>query len=105
MARLLAAHSAVNARAHDDMTPLHFSASAGHIAVVRVLADGRAYLDATDGHGVTPLAAAARAGHAGAVAELLVHGALFGSALDAAAKGGDVSTIELLLGKGAPIWG
>lgn len=52
-------------------TPLHFACEQGRPAIVRQLLAAGAQPAATDGHGLTPMAMAARMGHAHVVAVLV----------------------------------
>ncbi len=56
-------------------TPLHYAASTGQVAVIRILLDANAYIDAESPNGTTPLMMAARYGTATAVEVLLREGA------------------------------
>ncbi len=56
-------------------TPLHYAASGGHVAVVRLLLEHHAYIDAISPNGTTPLMMASMYGSAAAVQALLEEGA------------------------------
>jgi ankyrin repeat protein len=56
-------------------TPLHYAATGGHVAVIRLLLDNHAYIDAASPNGSTPLMMAAMYGSASAVKLLLESGA------------------------------
>jgi ankyrin repeat protein len=56
-------------------TPLHYAATHGHIAVMRLLLDNYAYIDAASPNGTTPLMMAAQYGTTAAVQLLLDEGA------------------------------
>jgi hypothetical protein len=52
-------------------TPLHYAATRGHLAVMNLLLDEHAYIDAASPNGTTPLMMAAHYGTASAVKLLL----------------------------------
>lgn len=56
-------------------SPLHYAASSGHVAVMRLLLENDAYIDASSPNGSTPLMLAAMYGSASAVKLLLEEGA------------------------------
>ncbi len=56
-------------------TPLHYAATRGHLAVMRLLLDQHAYIDAESPNGTTPLMMAAHYGTPAAVKLLLEEGA------------------------------
>ncbi|MFZ2738338.1 MAG: ankyrin repeat domain-containing protein [Burkholderiaceae bacterium] len=56
-------------------TPLHYAATAGQVAVIRLLLENDAYIDASSPNGSTPLMLAAMYGTASAVKLLLEEGA------------------------------
>ncbi len=56
-------------------TPLHYAATGGHTAIVAMLLDAHAYIDAESPNGTTPLMMAAQYGTADAVRQLLEAGA------------------------------
>jgi ankyrin repeat protein len=70
--RLIKAGADVN---KTGWTPLHYAATAGNVAIVRVLLEQHAYIDAESPNGTTPLMMAARYGSPGAVKVLLEEGA------------------------------
>lgn len=82
-------------------TPLHYAAATGNDAIVRVLLDESAYIDAESPNKTTPLMMAARGGHILTVKLLLDEGAdlslkndLGMTALDFAEKGGFGDIVE-----------
>lgn len=86
-------------------TPLHYAASNGHLAVMDLLLDHHAYIDATSPNGTTPLMMAARYGSFAAAKFLLEAGAdprlkndLGLSAVDFARAVDRVDVIELIAG-------
>ncbi len=56
-------------------TPLHYAATGGHSAVIRLLLEKHAYIDAASPNGSTPLMMAAKYGNAAVVQQLLDAGA------------------------------
>lgn len=56
-------------------TPLHYAATGGHVAIVRMLLDSNAYIDAASPNGSTPLMMAAMYGTVDAVKVLVESGA------------------------------
>jgi hypothetical protein len=56
-------------------TPLHYAATGGHLAMIQLLLDNYAYIDAESPNGSTPLMMAASYGSAAAVKLLLDEGA------------------------------
>lgn len=56
-------------------TPLHYAATGGHVAIVRLLLDNNAYIDAASPNGSTPLMMAAMYGTVDAVKLLVESGA------------------------------
>ncbi|MCY0387930.1 ankyrin repeat domain-containing protein [Robbsia sp. Bb-Pol-6] len=72
---LLARGAPVRARGPGGMTFLHLAARAGAVPIITLLVDYDAQVNAVDEAGRTPLALAQEQGQAGAVRELLKHGA------------------------------
>jgi ankyrin repeat protein len=60
---------------HPGWTPLHYAATGGHVAIVQLLLDESAYIDAESPNGTTPLMMAARYGSPEAVKLLIEEGA------------------------------
>jgi ankyrin repeat protein len=56
-------------------TPLHYAATSGQAAIIAMLLDAHAYIDAESPNGTTPLMMAAQYGTAAAVRQLLEAGA------------------------------
>ncbi|SFU47778.1 hypothetical protein SAMN05216350_10275 [Polaromonas sp. YR568] len=56
-------------------TPLHYAATSGHVAIISLLLENSAYIDAESPNGTTPLMMAAMYGTAAAVKLLLEEGA------------------------------
>ena len=84
-------------------TPLHYAATNGHLAVMSLLLDENAYIDAASPNGTTPLMMAAQYGTVAAVNLLLEAGAdpmlkndLGLTAMDFAHRTGRAETAELL---------
>jgi ankyrin repeat protein len=84
-------------------TPLHYAATNGHVAVIELLLENNAYIDAESPNGTTPLMMAAHYGSAAAVQELLQAGAdptlknqLGLTAIDFAFRGGHQDSAELI---------
>ena len=91
-------------------TALYKAASGGHEAVVRLLLEKGADVNAQGGDYGNALQAASNGGHEGVVRLLLGKGANFnaqggayGNALQAASYGGDEAMVRLLLEKGADV--
>ena len=88
---------------HPGWTPLHYAATGGHAAIIQLLLDESAYIDAESPNGTTPLMMAARYGNEKAVQLLLNEGAdhqlknqLGLTALDFAVQGRRPESIKLL---------
>ena len=88
---------------HPGWTPLHYAATGGHTAIIQLLLDESAYIDAESPNGTTPLMMAARYGNEKAVQLLLNEGAdhqlknqLGLTALDFAVQGRRPESIKLL---------
>ena len=105
---LLGLSAAVDARAIDGMTALHWAVQRDALEMTAALLEAGADVGATNRYGVTPLTLAATNGHAAIVAALLAAGAdaktrLAGgeTALMTAARTGSVPVIDALLAAGA----
>jgi ankyrin repeat protein len=70
--RLIARGADVN---KPGWTPLHYAATGGHQAIIGMLLEAHAYIDAESPNGTTPLMMAAQYGTAAAVRQLLEAGA------------------------------
>ncbi|MEY2617428.1 MAG: hypothetical protein RL522_430 [Pseudomonadota bacterium] len=70
--RLIARGADVN---KPGWTPLHYAATGGHAAIIAMLLDAHAYIDAESPNGTTPLMMASQYGTAAAVRQLLEAGA------------------------------
>jgi ankyrin repeat protein len=70
--RLIARQADVN---KPGWTALHYAATGGHVAIIQMLLDAHAYIDAASPNGSTPLMMAARYGTVDAVKRLLNAGA------------------------------
>lgn len=88
---------------HPGWTSLHYAASGGHTAIIQLLLDQSAYIDAESPNGTTPLMMAARYGNEKAVQLLITEGAdwklknqLGLTALDFAVQGRRPEAIKLL---------
>ncbi|PUE63264.1 hypothetical protein B9Z45_00905 [Limnohabitans sp. 2KL-17] len=84
-------------------TPLHYAASGGHVAVIELLLENSAYIDAESPNGTTPLMMAAMYGSPEAVkvliqagADLTVKNQIGLSALDFAVRGQRQNAKELI---------
>lgn len=84
-------------------TPLHYAATGGHTAVLRLLLENHAYIDASSPNESTPLMMAAMYGNAAAVKVLLEAGAdsiiknsLGLTAIDFARRAGRLDSVELI---------
>lgn len=85
--------------------PLHYAASRGHLAVMTLLLDHHAYIDAASPNGTTPLMMAARYGSFESTKLLLEAGAdpslkneLGMTAIDFAKTGNQADVVELIAG-------
>ena len=83
--------------------PLHYAATNGHLAVIALLIESNAYIDAESPNGTTPLMMAAHYGSEAAVTMLLEAGADPGlknekglSALDFAQGAGRAASVRLI---------
>ena len=101
---------AVNARAADGTTALHWAVQADALDIVQVLLRAGANASAANRYGVTPLAVAATNGSAGVVEALLKAGADANASLPegqtvlmTAARTGSADTIAALLRAGAAV--
>ncbi|MES3003737.1 MAG: ankyrin repeat domain-containing protein [Pseudomonadota bacterium] len=86
-------------------TPLHYAATGGHVAIIELLLENHAYIDAESPNGTTPLMMAAQYGSTQAVKLLLESGADPGlrnqlglSALDFAQRASRPDAIGLIAG-------
>jgi uncharacterized protein len=84
-------------------TPLHYAATGGHVAIVELLLDQDAYIDAESPNGTTPLMMAAHYGSSAAVKVLLEAGAdptlknqLGLTAIDFASRAGRQDAAEMI---------
>jgi ankyrin repeat protein len=91
-------------------TPLHYAATNGHVAIIQMLLDENAYIDAASPNGTTPLMMAAMYGTTAAVKLLLDSGAdptlknqLGLTALDFANRASRKDAAELLVAA-ASVW-
>jgi ankyrin repeat protein len=98
--RLIARGADVN---KTGWTPLHYAATKGDVAIIQMLLDENAYIDAASPNGTTPLMMAAMYGTTAAVKVLLDAGAdptlknqLGLAALDFATKGNRKDSAELI---------
>jgi ankyrin repeat protein len=88
---------------HPGWTPLHYAATGGQTAIIKLLLEESAYIDAESPNGTTPLMMAARYGNGKAVQLLINEGAdlhlknhLGLSAIDFAVTGQRPDAIQLL---------
>ena len=88
---------------HPGWTPLHYAATGGHTAIIQLLLEESAYIDAESPNGTTPLMMASRYGNEKVVQLLLNEGAdhqlknqLGLTALDFAVQGRRPESIKLL---------
>ena len=100
----------VNRASGSGVTPLHWAADGGDVAIAAALLAAGADVSLTTGGGQTPLHWAANGGHAAVVATLLAAGAEVnaksddgGTPLRFAAGGGHVSAVATLLAAGAEV--
>jgi ankyrin repeat protein len=110
VSRLLDQGAAVDTRAVDGTTALHWAARADRIATILLLLQSGADANATDRYGVTPLYLAAENGSAAALAALLEAGAdvhavapIGETALMTAVRTGIADAVTLLLERGADV--
>ena len=90
-------------------TPLHYAATSGQVAIMKLLLDKDAYIDAESPNGTTPLMMAAMYGSAAAVKLLLDEGADVAmrnqqgmTAVDFAERGKRPDAVQLLSAAGVP---
>src|SRR5262245_58353267 len=110
VSRLLDQGAAVDARAVDGTTALHWAVRADRIDTVRALLESGADASAADRYGVAPLYLAAENGNTAVIAALLDAGAdvntvapIGETALMTAARTGVVGAVALLLERGADV--
>jgi ankyrin repeat protein len=110
VSRLLDQGAAVDARAVDGTTALHWAVRADRLDTVRVLLESGADASAADRYGITPLYLAAENGNAAVIAALLDAGAdvngvapIGETALMTAVRTGALDAVVLLLDRGADI--
>jgi ankyrin repeat protein len=110
VSRLIDQGAAVDERAVDGTTALHWAVRADRLDVVRALLESGADASAADRYGVTPLYLAAENGNAATIETLLDAGADVGSvapigetALMTAVRTGVVEAVALLLDRGADV--
>ena len=110
VSRLLDAGAAVDTRAVDGTTPLHWAARADSLTTVTLLLDAGADAEVADRYGITPLYLAAENGNADVIAALLDAGAqpnavspIGETALMTATRTGKRAAVALLLERGADV--
>jgi ankyrin repeat protein len=110
VSRLLDRGAAVDARAVDGTTALHWAVRADRLDTVRALLESGADASAADHYGVTPLYLAAENGNVDVIAALLEAGAdangvapIGETALMTAARTGVAAAVALLLDRGADV--
>jgi len=110
VSRLLDQGAAVDGRAVDGTTALHWAVRGDRLDTVRVLLESGADANAADRYGVTPLYLAAENGNAAVIAALLDAGAdvdgvapIGETALMTAVRTGALDAIALLLDRGAAV--
>src|SRR6188508_1352833 len=110
VSRLLDRGAAVDTRAVDGTTALHWAVRADRLDTVRVLLESGADASAADRYGITPLYLAAENGNAAVIAALLDAGAdvngvapIGETALMTAVRTGTLDAVVLLLDRGADI--
>jgi len=110
VSRLLDQGAAVDTRAVDGTTALHWAVRADRLDTVRVLLESGADAGAADRYGVTPLYLAAENGDAAAIAALLDAGAdvngvapVGETALMTAVRTGVLDAVTVLLDRGAAV--
>ncbi len=110
VSRLLDQGAAVDTRAVDGTTALHWAARADRTDTLRLLIESGADVNAADRYGVTPLFLAAENGNADAIAALIDAGAevdgmapIGETALMTAVRTGAAAAVTLLLERGAAV--
>jgi uncharacterized protein len=110
VSRLLDQGAAVDARAVDGTTAVHWAVRSDHLDTVRVLLESGADAGAADRYGVTPLYLAAENGNAAVIAALLDAGAdvngvapIGETVLMTAVRTGALDAVALLLDRGAAV--
>ena len=110
VSRLLDQGAAVDTRAIDGTTALHWAVRGDRLDTVRVLLESGADASAADRYGITPLYLAAENGNAAVIAALLDAGAdvngvapIGETALMTAVRTGALEAVTLLLDRGAAI--
>jgi len=110
VSRLLDAGTAVDTRAVDGTTALHWAARADNLETVTLLLEAGADAEVADRYGITPLYLAAENGNAEVIAALLDAGAdsnavapIGETALMTATRTGKLAALTLLLERGADV--
>ena len=108
--RLLDEGVPVNTTNNERVSLVHWAASGGHVATIRLLIKRGGNVNAVDKRGLTPLHAAAAQGQTKAVRELISNGAskeavasTFGTPLHQATSRGHVETAKAMLEDGCPL--